>query len=84
MLVYKRLMRLMIGATPDRRKTRRNSMTSPYLWILCLMTVIPAVLWWNNTVMLTFFLAAFMVLYVLLYWSIVRFKAPKWLVFRRR
>lgn len=84
MLVYKRLMRLMIGATPDRRKTRRNSMTSPYLWILCLMTVIPAVLWWDNTVMLTFFLAAFMVLYVLLYWSIVRFKAPKWLVFRRR
>lgn len=83
MLVYKRLMRLMIGTTPDRRKTARNSMTSPYLWVLCMMSVIPAVLWWNNTTILTGFLFVFMVSYVLLYWSIVRFKTPKWLVFRR-
>lgn len=84
MLVYKRLMRLMVGATLDRRKTARNSMTSPYLWVLSLTSVIPAVLWWDNTTVLTCFLLAFMVAYVLLYWSIVRFKAPKWLVFRRR
>jgi len=83
MLVYKRLMRLMIGTTPERRKTARNSMTSPYLWVLCMMSVIPAVLWWNNTTILTCFLVLFMVSYVLLYWSIVRFKTPKWLVFRR-
>jgi len=83
MLVYKRLMRLMVGTTPDRRKTARNSMTSPYLWLLCLMSVIPSVLWWNNTAVLTGFLLVFMVSYVLLYWSIVRFKTPKWLVFRR-
>lgn len=83
MLVYKRLMRLMIGTTPDRRKTARNSMTSPYLWVLCMMSVIPSVLWWDNTAVLTGFLLIFMVSYVLLYWSIVRFKTPKWLVFRR-
>jgi UDP-N-acetylmuramyl pentapeptide phosphotransferase/UDP-N-acetylglucosamine-1-phosphate transferase len=83
MLVYKRLMRLMVGNTPDRRKTARNSMTSPYLWVLCLLSVIPAVLWWDNTFMLTCFLALFMFSYVWLYWSIVRFKTPKWLVFRR-
>jgi UDP-N-acetylmuramyl pentapeptide phosphotransferase/UDP-N-acetylglucosamine-1-phosphate transferase len=84
MLVYKRLMRLMIGTTPDRRKTVRNSMTSPYLWVLCSLSVIPAVLWWDNTLALTCFLALFMVSYVLLYWSIVRFKTPRWLVARRR
>ncbi len=83
MLVYKRLMRLMIGTTSDRRETARNSMTSPYLWVLCLMSVIPAVLWWNNTIVLTCFLVVFMVSYVFLYWRIVRFKTPKWLVFRR-
>jgi UDP-N-acetylmuramyl pentapeptide phosphotransferase/UDP-N-acetylglucosamine-1-phosphate transferase len=83
MLVYKRLMRLMVGTTPDRRKTVRNSMTSPYLWVLCLMSVIPAVLWWDNTAVLSVFLLLFMISYVLLYWSIVRFKTPKWLILRR-
>lgn len=83
MLVYKRLMRLMIGAEPDRRMAVRNSMTSPYLWALCLLSVIPAVLWWNNTLVLSCFLLLFMIAYVLLYWSIVRFKTPKWLVLRR-
>jgi UDP-N-acetylmuramyl pentapeptide phosphotransferase/UDP-N-acetylglucosamine-1-phosphate transferase len=83
MLVYKRLMRLMVGKTSDRRQAVRNSMTSPYLWVLCLLSVIPAVLWWNNTAVLTVFLILFMVSYVLLYWSIVRFKTPKWLVIRR-
>jgi UDP-N-acetylmuramyl pentapeptide phosphotransferase/UDP-N-acetylglucosamine-1-phosphate transferase len=82
MLVYKRLMRWGVGAH-ERRKTTRNSMTSPYLWLLCLMSVVPAVLWWQNTAVLTFFLFLFMVSYVLLYWSIVRFRTPRWLVFRR-
>ncbi|HEV7575002.1 MAG TPA: glycosyltransferase [Caldimonas sp.] len=82
MLVYKRLMRW--GQSPrDRRKTTRNSMTSPYLWLLCLLSVIPAVLWWRNTALLTAFLILFMLSYVLLYWSIVRFRTPRWLVFRR-
>jgi len=83
MLVYKRLMRLMVGTTPDRRNTVRNSMTSPYLWALCLMSVLPAVLCWDNTAWLTVFVALFMVTYVMLYWSIVRFRTPKWLVMRR-
>jgi hypothetical protein len=84
MLVYKRLMRLMVGATPDRRKTARNSMTSPYLWVLCLLSVIPAVLWWNSSLILTGVLALFAVSYLYLYWSIVRFRTPKWLILRRR
>ena len=83
MLVYKRLMRLTVTSGSDHRKTARNSLTSPYLWVLCLLSVIPAVLWWDNTAVLTGFLALFMVSYVLLYWSIVRFKTPKWLVIRR-
>ncbi len=36
----------------------------------------------NNTAVLSVFLFMFMALYVLLYASIVRFKTPKWLVFR--
>ena len=62
------------------QQTVRNAMTSPYLWLLCLSSVVPSVIWWNNTAMLTLFLFLFMVGYVLLYWSIVRFKTPRWLV----
>ncbi len=83
MLIYKRLMRW----SPDpieRRKTARNSMTSPYLWLLCLMSVIPAVLWWDQTAVLSVFVVLFMLSYVFLYWRIVRFRTPRWLIFRRR
>lgn len=82
-LIHRRVLRRAAGTTHDRRQTRRNSMTSPYLWVLCLMSVIPSVLWWNSTPVLTIFLFLFMASYVLLYWSIVRFKTPKWMVFRR-
>ena len=82
MLIYKRLMRWTLGSDA-RQKTVRNSMTSPYLWLLCLLSVIPAVLYWNNTPWLIAFCLLFVFSYVLLYWSIVRFRSPKWLVFRR-
>ena len=81
-LVYRRLMRWAVGNKSAKALTRRNSMTSPYLWALCLMSVIPSVLWWDNTGALTFFLFIFMGSYVLLYWKIVRFKTPKWLLIR--
>ena len=84
MLVYKRLIRWAVGNRDAKALTRRNSMTSPYLWLLCLLSVIPAVLWWNNSMVLTAFIFLFMLSYVLLYWSIVRFKSPKWLVVKRR
>lgn len=82
MLVYKRLMRWTLGSSA-RQKTVRNSMTSPYLWLLCLLSVIPAVLYWNSTAWLAAYCLLFVFAYVLLYWSIVRFRAPKWLVVRR-
>ena len=82
-LVHRRLVRWNSSPTGERRQTARNSMTSPYLWLLCLSSVIPAVLWWDNTAVLATFLFMFMTAYVLLYWSIVRFKTPKWLFFRR-
>jgi UDP-N-acetylmuramyl pentapeptide phosphotransferase/UDP-N-acetylglucosamine-1-phosphate transferase len=82
-LVHRRLIRWDNGTSAERRQTARNSMTSPYLWLLCLSSVIPAVLWWSSTPILATFLVLFMAGYVLLYWSIVRFRTPKWLFFRR-
>jgi UDP-N-acetylmuramyl pentapeptide phosphotransferase/UDP-N-acetylglucosamine-1-phosphate transferase len=78
--VYRRLMR---WAKTAKALTRRNSMTSPYLWMLCMMSVVPAVLFWDSTATLAAFILLFGVGYVLLYWRIVRFKSPRWLVYRR-
>ena len=63
--------------------TRRNSMTSPYLWLLCMLAAIPSVLFWDNTAVLSVLIVVFGISYVALYWRIVRFRSPRWLVFRR-
>jgi UDP-N-acetylmuramyl pentapeptide phosphotransferase/UDP-N-acetylglucosamine-1-phosphate transferase len=82
-LIHRRVMRMSFGIGQERRQTARNSMTSPYLWVLCLLSVIPSVLWWDDTAVLACFIFVFMALYLLLYQRIVRFKTPKWLVFPR-
>jgi len=82
-LVYRRLMRWAVGNQSAKALTRRNSMTSPYLWMLCMMAIVPAVLFWDNTPALAGFILLFGVSYVILYWRIVRFKSPRWLVYRR-
>jgi UDP-N-acetylmuramyl pentapeptide phosphotransferase/UDP-N-acetylglucosamine-1-phosphate transferase len=83
MLVYKRLMRWVVGDRSAHELTRRNSMTSPYLWMLSSLSVVPAVLWFDSTAIQAGVIFLFGASYVLLYWRIVRFKAPRWLVFRR-
>lgn len=83
MLVYKRLMRWAVGNKTAKELTRRNSLTSPYLWLLCLIAVIPATLFSRNTVHLLVFIVVFIWIYVWLYLSIVRFKVPRWMVLRR-
>lgn len=78
-LIYRRVMRWAVGSHSAKALTRRNSMTSPYLWLLCMFSVVPAVLFWSNSAVLAGFLALFGVSYVGLYWRIVRFKSPGWL-----
>jgi UDP-N-acetylmuramyl pentapeptide phosphotransferase/UDP-N-acetylglucosamine-1-phosphate transferase len=58
---------------------RRNSVTTPYLWALCLGSVVPAVFMYDNFWALVASIAAFVAVYLALYRSIVRFRAPKWL-----
>jgi len=78
-LIYRRIMRWAVNSRGAKALTRRNSMTSPYLWLLCMLSVIPATLFWSNSLALAGFLALFGVTYVSLYWRIVRFKSPRWL-----
>ncbi len=78
-LIYRRLLRWALGDKSAKSVTRRNSMTSPFLWLLCMLSVVPAVLFWNNSLMIALSLGIFVVSYVVLYWRIVRFKSPRWM-----
>ena len=78
-LVYRRVMRWATGGVRERSLTLRNSMTSPVLWLLCMLAVFPATLFWNNTPALVFFIAVFVVSYVLMYRSLALFNTPRWL-----
>ena len=78
-LIYRRVLRWTVGNSSAKVLTRRNSMTSPFLWVLCMASVAPAVLFFENTAALALALALFGVTYVALYWRIVRFRAPRWM-----
>lgn len=82
-LVYMRLVRWMVGSKDADHKTMRNSLTSPYLWALSSVSVVPAMLFWNNTKALMCFVVVFMLTYVYLYRMIIRFRTPRWMLLRK-
>jgi UDP-N-acetylmuramyl pentapeptide phosphotransferase/UDP-N-acetylglucosamine-1-phosphate transferase len=82
-LIFRRIVLWAVGSD-GRALTRRNALTSPYLWLLSLMAVIPATIFWRHTGVLMAFCAAFVSIYVWLYSRIVRFKSPRWMILGKR
>ncbi|WP_019451240.1 glycosyltransferase [Cupriavidus sp. BIS7] len=82
-LIYRRLIRWAVGSQDARHRLRRNSMTSPYLWLLSLLAVLPATLFWNNRIVLLSFVIVFVITYVQLYRRIVRFRSPRWMIVKK-
>ncbi|WP_243694502.1 MraY family glycosyltransferase [Aquifex aeolicus] len=74
-LLYRRLLKFTLGSNIEPFK--RNSYTSPFLWVMELICLVPAVLFWDNTPILMLFTFAFIVFYTWLYFRIVKFKTPK-------
>lgn len=56
-----------------------NSRTSPYLWIMSSLAIIPGIFFYNSTPILIGFFIVFSVCYLWIYKQIVAFKTPKWL-----
>jgi UDP-N-acetylmuramyl pentapeptide phosphotransferase/UDP-N-acetylglucosamine-1-phosphate transferase len=79
-IIYRRVVKWSVGSTDPLHLLIRNSLTAPYLWGLTLLSVIPAVLFWNNVWILRLFTLIFVITYVYLYRSIVKFKTPKFLI----
>ena len=82
-LVYKRVVRWAVGTTEPAHKTLRNAMTAPYLWVLSSLAVAPAVVFYDQPVVLAGGLLLFLLSYVWLYFRIVRMRVPRWLIFSR-
>jgi UDP-N-acetylmuramyl pentapeptide phosphotransferase/UDP-N-acetylglucosamine-1-phosphate transferase len=79
-LIFRRVVQWAVGRKEARALVRRNSLTSPYLWLFSLSAVIPATLFWNNTAVLMAACLVFMASYIWIYLRIVRFKAPRWMI----
>ncbi|MCE3263091.1 MAG: glycosyl transferase [Pseudoduganella sp.] len=79
-LIFRRVVQWAVGRKDARALVRRNSLTSPYLWMFSLMAVIPATVFWRYTWVLILFCLLFIASYVWLYMRIVRFKAPRWMI----
>ncbi len=78
-LIYRRIVWNVFDDDESRRRLTRNNRTSPYLWGFTLLSVVPALLFWRNTLALMICCLLFIVLYVGAYLTIVRFKVPGWI-----
>ncbi len=77
-LIYRRIL------NPGSAKNKddyfsANSKTSPYLWILTTLAIIPAILWWHSTPILISSFVLYVFSYVWLYKRIVSFRTPQWM-----
>ena len=70
MLIYGRVIRH-FGSS---KVLSRNPKTSLLMWLLSTISILPAVIWWNNTPMLALCVILWSLAYIVLYFKIVRFK----------
>lgn len=74
-LIFRRLVRAVLDNDNEAEEMlRRNNRTSPYLWGMTLVTVVPATLFWDTSWVLILCCAAFVILYIWAYFTIVRFR----------
>jgi len=75
-LIYRRIL---MNNNRDEVWFSANARTAPYLWILSALSITPAILWWQSTPILIVASLLFLLCYIWLYASIVKFRTPAWL-----
>ncbi len=78
-LIYKRVARKGISFSDPQQCTRRNSVSSVYLWMLSLIPIVPATFFWNSPYVLGIAALAFAGVYLWIYAAVVRFRTPFWM-----
>ncbi len=81
-LIYMRIVRWANGSDDTSLNWQRNALTSPYLWVLTIFSVIPAILFWRYHILLKIFTVLFAVTYIYIYRRLVLFKIPDWICIR--
>jgi UDP-GlcNAc:undecaprenyl-phosphate GlcNAc-1-phosphate transferase len=81
-LIYYRLVRVFRHSSEQSEQATRSSVTSAYLWVVCLMCAVPAVLFWDNSTVLKGFCIVLIGSYIVLHTSLVRFRSPRLLILR--
>jgi len=76
-LIYRRVL---LKNNCGQKGLSANAQTAPHLWILTGLSISPAIIWWDSTVILIFFLIVFFLSYIWIYSRIIKFKTPKWLI----
>lgn len=77
-LFYKRVVPVVFNFKKDYILLR-NSLTSPFMWFLSSMAILPSVIFYKDTFILIIFTIFFTFIYVLIYKSIVTFRLGKFL-----
>ncbi|CAD6524774.1 MraY family glycosyltransferase [Paraburkholderia metrosideri] len=79
-LIYRRVVRKNPDSRNLRQCTRRNSMTSVYLWALSLISIVPSTFFSSSPVVLAGVIVTFVIIYLWFYSSIVTFRIPNWIM----
>jgi UDP-N-acetylmuramyl pentapeptide phosphotransferase/UDP-N-acetylglucosamine-1-phosphate transferase len=80
--LHQMIFRRIVNDPSNNDKSRlvtENSKTSPYLWVLTSLAIMPAILFWQIKWALQLATILFCVTYIWFYWAIIRFKIPGWL-----
>ena len=72
MLKYKRVAPLLIGQVT--RDYKRNAAASVLIWLFITPSILPAIFWWDNNLIMICSIILFCTYYLWVYFSIVRFK----------
>lgn len=83
-LIYRRVVRWAVGTDCVKKKTQRNALTSPYLLVMASLAVIPATVFWNNTIALQLVALIFASFYIWVYREIYKVRFPKWLAIKKK
>lgn len=74
-LIYRRILR----SQNHQGLFSANARTAPYIWMLTIVGVTPALLWWKSTSLLMVCCLIFLACYIWLYNRVVNFKTPWWM-----
>ncbi len=83
MLIYKRLVRFHVASRDRASRTTRNSLVSPYIWTVSIIFFVPALVFWNCTYWLVVSVLSYCIFYTWLYWRMIRWHSPHWLLICR-